>query len=454
MNNTTNYHILSQRFIKEFSIKADDFFLKEVECLIKTFTSKQIRNSKKIIINFINNGITDWVDRIEKSKFKKVGSRDRFVSLYGVDVGEILFEKSNSNKRNKMKEMYFKSVDHLLKQKPFLELKSLIKIESRTQLESVILKFKKKYILNNRKEVVQNMIKYNVDGNWVDRLIDGEKFKNDGFSLEALTVKYGESVAKTLFGERLEKVKCKRENYTENEWSQLCDKKKSNLGLDGYVKKYGEVDGRLKWNTYSTKWRLGIEKRKLSGMWKNGQSLSEYQDRYGIKDGYDLWKRKSEKRNHTLSLRGFIERFGDFEGKFKYYTHIDKMIKNCRSTSACSKISQEMFHLIYMELNEEQKLDCKYSTLNEEQSFFVNESCGIKSKIIYVDFKCKNVIIEFDGEYWHSFPSVIHNDNCRNTYLTLNGYKILRITESDFKKDKKTTVMRCKDFINKNYERT
>lgn len=44
-----------------------------------------------------------------------------------------------------------------------------------------------------------------------------------------------------------------------------------------------------------------------------------------------------------------------------------------------------------------------------------------------------NLVIEADGEYWHSLPRAIRNDAKKDIRLTNDGYKVLRIPEKDFK---------------------
>lgn len=52
-----------------------------------------------------------------------------------------------------------------------------------------------------------------------------------------------------------------------------------------------------------------------------------------------------------------------------------------------------------------------------------------------------NLIIEADGEYWHSLPRAIRNDWKKDTRLSNEGYKILRIKERDFKNNNYLTIL-------------
>jgi len=51
-----------------------------------------------------------------------------------------------------------------------------------------------------------------------------------------------------------------------------------------------------------------------------------------------------------------------------------------------------------------------------------------------------NLIIEADGDYWHSLPKVIRNDKYKNICLKNWGYKLLRLSETEINSD---------NFINK-----
>ena len=42
-----------------------------------------------------------------------------------------------------------------------------------------------------------------------------------------------------------------------------------------------------------------------------------------------------------------------------------------------------------------------------------------------------NLVIEADGEYWHSLPKVVKKDKAENAYLTKCGFNLLRLTETE-----------------------
>jgi len=52
-----------------------------------------------------------------------------------------------------------------------------------------------------------------------------------------------------------------------------------------------------------------------------------------------------------------------------------------------------------------------------------------------------NLVIEADGDYWHSLPKMKKRDAGANSYLPKHGYKLLRIKESQFKSGEYTSLL-------------
>lgn len=63
----------------------------------------------------------------------------------------------------------------------------------------------------------------------------------------------------------------------------------------------------------------------------------------------------------------------------------------------------------------------------------------------HVDFLIpeKSLIIECDGEYWHSQAKQIEADQRRDAWLTRHGYIVVRLPESDIRHDARTAVLSC-----------
>jgi very-short-patch-repair endonuclease len=61
--------------------------------------------------------------------------------------------------------------------------------------------------------------------------------------------------------------------------------------------------------------------------------------------------------------------------------------------------------------------------------------------------KDKNIVIEFDGDYWHGKMGNIERENNRDNKLLNEGYKVLHIKEIDWKENPKGIINMCKEFI-------
>jgi len=86
-----------------------------------------------------------------------------------------------------------------------------------------------------------------------------------------------------------------------------------------------------------------------------------------------------------------------------------------------------------------------FATLNKEEYFrFYNE----KISHCFADFKCKNIIIEFDAVYWHKDKT--EHDNIKTELLEKAGYKVLRLTDTECDKFPKESVEKAIKFIKDN----
>ena len=80
-------------------------------------------------------------------------------------------------------------------------------------------------------------------------------------------------------------------------------------------------------------------------------------------------------------------------------------------------------------------------------SFFVSGIKNSNIKMIIVDFKLNNKIIEFDGSYWHGFQEVIKKDDIKTRWLIKKGYNVLRIKEKEYCNNKNGTKENCLKFL-------
>lgn len=72
-----------------------------------------------------------------------------------------------------------------------------------------------------------------------------------------------------------------------------------------------------------------------------------------------------------------------------------------------------------------------YSYLERQKVRFYKQRL-IKGKFLVDAYVPKhNLVIEADGDYWHSLEHNAKRDKARNAYLTKCGYKVLRLKEAD-----------------------
>lgn len=57
-----------------------------------------------------------------------------------------------------------------------------------------------------------------------------------------------------------------------------------------------------------------------------------------------------------------------------------------------------------------------------------------------VDFRVGGIVVEYDGDYWHSLPDMIHRDKRKDRDLRKRGYDVVRIKEGNFARDPEAAV--------------
>ena len=70
------------------------------------------------------------------------------------------------------------------------------------------------------------------------------------------------------------------------------------------------------------------------------------------------------------------------------------------------------------------------------------------------DIRIKNIIIEFDGDYWHSREETILRDSQKNLLLSKLGYMVIRVPEYKFKENKENCIRGIAELINKRLDIT
>jgi len=222
-------------------------------------------------------------------------------------------------------------------------------------------------------------------------------------------------------------------------WNERNSNHSKRFSVDYYIEKYGKEEGLNKWEEY----KKSMDKT----------SLKQFIKKYGQEEGLNRYKEFSKKQkegNKANTLENFIINYGPFLGKEKY----ENFIKKCAEYSSknrFSKISQRLFWEIYELLKEDKKDLVKFAELNGEEIFYLFEK---QRKFYVVDFKCNNIIIEYNSEYTHNYniPEILEYDLKRIEYLESKGYKILTVWDKNYKKNKIEVIQECLKFINDEYK--
>lgn len=323
--------------------------------------------------------------------------------------------------------------------------------------------------------------------------IYSKRAKQRGCRIENYIEKYGEEEGRKLFQEK------------------ACNSKKGQATKEWYIKKYGGEEGLIIWNDIKKNWkdsfkkslpnhkskthtlidcinRYGEEEGTLKYLKKcENQSYrfskNYYLEKYGKDEGLKEWIKYKERQDHC-SPKAFIKKYGETDGIYRYNLYSEKQksgfrtriedfilkygkdeggkrweswkfnsVNNKENSSGYSKISQKMFWEIYerLELVGFKNLDkeIKFYELGGEQIFKINSE-GFT--IIFVDFKIKNCIIEFQGDYWHRTENSKLKDERRKLYLESKGYNVLFVYEKEYTKNKIETLEKCITFIKENYK--
>ena len=338
----------------------------------------------------------------------------------------------------------------------------------------------KRTVSNDRIKNIAYWVKYDVTGNYLERfdsLISHPK--NDSSSKEIFILRYGEKEGLKRFEEKTKKCVQSKESMIEKfglniglqKWQEYKNKLSVANSLEGYIIKYGVVQGNIEFNnrrernsgnlTLDRKIELfgeslGLEKFCImTEKLRKRHSLKNYIDLYGFKLGQEKWNKLCSLRSYKSSLDFYIHKYGLEEGKKRI-----KIVKNnSKSFNNYSKISLKLFEAI-----------SDYSNLFGENEVAISLTLAEYNKCnrwtIKPDFIMGNKIIEFYGDLFHGNPKLFTNtDLChpfnnkinagmiwdddynRNLVLIERGYELLIVWESDFRKSPSDVINNCISFL-------
>lgn len=376
-------------------------------------------------------GEIDGIKKYESNK-KKAITLENMIIKYGQEEGNIRYN-------NYLQKIYnTRGFDYYLKTHPTATLEEYKQRYNHTSKESFIKRYGEEegnkyysdFILKLSKSGKESRLKY------IEKYGLDEYKRTHCISLENLIKKYGEEEGN-------------------KRWLKYLEKQSFANSIEGYISRYGEDEGKQKWYEY-------IEKQRKSN--KNGSehfkyinSINYYIDTYGEELGkikYEEYKQKQDRN----SLKYFLKKYGDKEIAYQKYK------ENCKkhaqkNHSYYSLKSQELFKSLYEYiLLFDNNPDIQYAELNKEYSLYDENG-----KIKFYDFRYKNIIIEFNGDYWHGNPTIykendiVHSsimakqlweqDQYKKELAEKHNFNILYVWENEYENDKITTIKNILEYI-------
>lgn len=218
----------------------------------------------------------------------------------------------------------------------------------------------------------------------------------------------------------------------------------SYLDIDVVLKKY-QIDSETLENSYNDYMNfqksmrqilndVSIDKRTLISWWnKLGLIKDKAIFRRTQKRHQGFWKPKKEiDLNKIFDIYQFIKKnpniFTISNLKIKFRIKESRLILQRTLYDQYGK--EEIDKLISIGNSSKAELDLYFILVYYFGQKNVKRQFKIEKK--YYDYKLgEKILIEYDGDYWHSRPDSIKNDNLKNDLATKNGYILFRIKESE-----------------------
>lgn len=323
-----------------------------------------------------------------------------------------------------------------------------------TSKDSLIARFGETEGLRRFKEIFNNVKQGSSKEGYIKKfgLDEGlKKYKEAraSVSLEIMQKRYGEKLGK-------------------KKWDDYLKAWKNGNSLNGYIRKYGKIDGELKWKNRQEKdWhsldyfvhKYGEQKGKEIFYSRMNKMWYKSSEEYFIKGyGNDRGKKLFKKLKDNISLESKIDKYGETVGTEMHINFISNLkqraidlnyVSHFKNVNWFSKISQKLFWII-IELTNLDLSDVYFGELNGE--WFIYDKA--KKNISKYDFKYKNKIIEFNGDYWHRNPkfysideTIKERDTYKNELAKRNNFEVLVIWEDEFINKEEETINKCINFL-------
>ncbi len=225
---------------------------------------------------------------------------------------------------------------------------------------------------------------------------------------------------------------------------------------DSFIWSYGEKIGSEKWNSYCMKQSVTntADYKKKVYNWSEKDFIEYNKSRavtlknqikkYGLLEGTRRYNEYVQRQRYSVTLEYFVERYGEEEGTKKFNN-----FSELRATSNLDNIRSNIEIVAMRTINEH--IDVPVSSRHVVLRGSSGRHCIPDAMID------DNIIIEFNGDYWHRNPKSYNDANDiwikdkekYNVYLEL-GYRLFVIWEGDWYKDQNSVIDEIKNFINSN----
>lgn len=256
--------------------------------------------------------------------------------------------------------------------------------------------------------------------------------------------------------------------------------KKTAVTLDNLKKKYGDIEGDIKWQEYKNKqaYSNSFEYKKNKLGWSEDQFTEYNKSRavtlknmiaaHGEIDGIEKWGEYCDRQRYTNTKNYFIEKYGNVVGTNKYL-EVNKQKASNNPKLLAEKLSITVDQAVDLicsrsSLRYNSNVEKEFIKLVESQLGPLDHSslkspfgkwCHDLDKYVVYDIQHKDCIIEFNGDYWHANPAFysdkdtirgrpvydIWNAELKKINLAKDlGYRVLVVWESNYNADKFKTV--------------
>lgn len=263
---------------------------------------------------------------------------------------------------------------------------------------------------------------------------------------------------------------------------------KTAITLENLIKKYGYDEGNRRWDSYKKKQaesnsyeykkeKYGWDKEKFDEYnLSRSQTLENMIKRYGEELGTLRWNEYKQRQAYTNSLNYFVSKYGQDKGLAEF-KRINLEKGNSSNPCYVSKklgislddavnIVANRFKLAYTSNIEKEFVTDLSNTVGQLEYSNLTKPYGKWSKennSYYVfDIKHKDVIIEFNGDYWHANPKIYsENDLIRNRkakdiwemdkkkleLAKSHGFRVKVVWESDYISNRGKVIKEVAEWI-------